>query len=240
MLSHLSRAGSVLPVAVASKIISLVTPVTVLFAVLVMRMLSCSVKSRRCSVVSSTEVVVASLVVLFFFYPALAHTSLSMFACVRVDDAASASDPYPQYAIANSSTGYWVFDVRQACLQGEHLRWGLGLGLPFVICYCVLVPCGVWLFLHANRTRLTCAVVRDRMGFLYHCFTRNMRLRWLQLCRQWCLLSSAPSASLWGHTMHACCFWLHFSVSSQHNTFAGHTPFLRSMTCSWPVAHALC
>lgn len=199
-----SQVDSLLPTAMANKMVNLVTPISVLSAVLVLRMVVGSVQTRNFVVCSKTEVVVAGLVVVFFFYPALVNTSLSMFACIPVDNARLASDPYPQFAVANASSGYWVWDMRQPCWQGEHWRWGLGLGLPCVVCFCVLVPGAVWLFLRANRARLTCPAVRNRVGFLYHCFTQDMYAFEAVACTQTVLLVAVATSSFTLGAYHAC------------------------------------
>lgn len=162
------------PSAIAKTLISLLTPVTIFVAVLLLRMLVGSVRRRKCCVCTLTELVVAFLVVMFFFYPILVQTSLGMFACIKVDNAQAPLDPYPQYAIANASRGYWMWDVQQECGEGWHLRWSLGLGLPCVIAFCVLVPLGMLALLYHNREKLDVLTVKAHIGFLYHCFTARM------------------------------------------------------------------
>ena len=84
------------------------------------------------------------LIVLFLFHPSLVHVGLTMFACYPLDKVPAPPDaPYPEYAIANASHGYWVQDMQQACWQGWHKAWAWGLGFPCTLIFCFLVPCGV-------------------------------------------------------------------------------------------------
>jgi hypothetical protein len=167
----LQHARSSVPLAVQNVVVRLATPATVLVAVLLLRLVIRSVRSRSCCGCSKAELIVAGLVVLFYFYPLLVQTGLNMFACIPIDNAQLTRDPYPEYAVANASRGYWVWDVQQACWQGWHLSWGLGLGLPCVMCFCILVPVGMFWILHHNRACLQAGSKQGHVGFLYHSFT---------------------------------------------------------------------
>jgi hypothetical protein len=120
---------------------------------------------------------VSFLVVLLFFYPSLIHVSLSMFACLRLDASGQATDPYPQYATANASYGYWLSDMKQPCWEGWHRTWALALGLPCAVLFCFGVPVAVGLLLFCNKKKLhTSATFRERYGFLYHHYKRKRYL----------------------------------------------------------------
>jgi hypothetical protein len=100
---------------------------------------------------------VVFLVVLFFFYPALVRVGLQFLACLKIDVFSSnrdgsPSDPFPQHALANASNGYWVLDIEQPCFEGWHLKWALGLGLPCVVVFCIVVPLAtLWLLWRARH-----------------------------------------------------------------------------------------
>jgi hypothetical protein len=80
------------------------------------------------------------IVTFFFSYPFLVRLSLGMFACVQLDRSDDSEDPYPQFAVANASRGYWVHAMQQACFEGWHLPWALGLGLPCVLVFSLGTP----------------------------------------------------------------------------------------------------
>jgi hypothetical protein len=167
----LQFARSSVPLAVQNIMVRLATPATVLVAVLLLRSMVQSVRTRSCTASTRAELVVSSLVVLFILYPFLVQTSLGMFACIHVDNAHHPTDSYPQYAVANASRGYWIWDVQQACWEGWHMAWGLGLGLPCMLSFCILVPLGMFMVLHRNRAGPGGCSEHSHVGFLYHCFT---------------------------------------------------------------------
>lgn len=161
-----------MPIVAQTVLIRLATPATVFLAILLVRkMLKCMRTCSCCVETTKAELIVTSLVVLFFFYPKLLHTGLTMFACIPIDDAHLASDPYPQFASANASRGYFVWDVQQACWEGWHLSWVLGLGLPCMLCFCILVPVGMYFMLQRNRASPEGTPSDNYTCCLYHCFT---------------------------------------------------------------------
>ena len=118
------------------------------------------------------------LIVLFLFHPSLVHVGLTMFACYPLDKVPAPPDaPYPEYAIANASHGYWVQDMQQACWQGWHKAWAWGLGFPCTLIFCFLVPCGVVVILWCNRLQLKQPGFAGRMGFLYRNY-KDSRYYW--------------------------------------------------------------
>ena len=119
---------------------------------------------------------VMCLVVLFFFYPALVRTSLSMFACYKLDDPDRTDvDNFPQFLEAAAPYGYWVHSIQQPCWQGWHLYWGLGLGVPLVLLLCFVVPVGMWCALYRTRWKRSITGHQSPLMFLYHNYKPN---RW--------------------------------------------------------------
>jgi hypothetical protein len=107
------------------------------------------------------------VVTFFVSYPFLVRVSLGMFACLRLDRATSPYDPYPQFAIANASNGYWVHAMQQPCFEGWHLPWALALGLPCVLLFCIATPLALLIGLTVHKSKLQRADVRAQFGFLY-------------------------------------------------------------------------
>ena len=107
------------------------------------------------------------VVTFFVAYPFLVRVSLGLFACLQLDRAEDSSDPYPQFAVANAGRGYWVHAMQQACFEGWHLPWALGLGLPCVLLFCVATPLALLVGLTVNKSKLQRAGVRAQFGFLY-------------------------------------------------------------------------
>ena len=158
--------NSSVPVRVQKLLLQLGLPIVVMVAVLLVRGLVCAVSRGARQVPASVILVVSCLVGLFTFLPFFVRSGLSLFACYSLD--ASTSDPYPEFAVANASRGYWVHDMGQACWQGWHKAWAVGLGVPLVAALCVGVPLGTLLLLVLNRRRLGEAGFKAYVGFLYH------------------------------------------------------------------------
>jgi hypothetical protein len=129
--------------------------------------------SNRCK----TVVKVCLLITMVFFYPSWVRVGVSFFACYDLDNIIDGRDPYPQYAMANAPHGYWVADMKQACFEGWHLTWALGLGLPCIVGFCIGVPLGIWLLLLFNRERLDDPHFKQVAGFLYQGY-RNPCFFW--------------------------------------------------------------
>jgi hypothetical protein len=173
-----------LPQGASKLLVSLLAPICVLFCVLLVRgavkfvvsmvrgRSNMHARQQQLHAVK-VDVVTASLVVLFFFYPSIIKALLSMFACYKLDEAGTSADPYPEYAIANAAYGYWVSNIQQACWEGWHLSWALGLGIPCILLLFFGVPLGCWLLLYMNRSRLQEPGFREYASFLYHDYTQK-------------------------------------------------------------------
>jgi predicted outer membrane repeat protein len=125
---------------------------------------------------------VASLVTLFSVYPSLVAVSLSFFTCMPLDNERGQqgllSEAYRQYAVANATYGYWVYDMQQPCWEGWHRAWALGLGIPCVVLFCIAVPVMLAWVLVANRRQIQSAgMFKKCLGFLYHSF-RDDKFYW--------------------------------------------------------------
>jgi hypothetical protein len=170
-----------LPVAVVRQLIYLLAPVAMFIAVV---LLQCAIRGvhwlwrryrrRRLAVGVMSQVwdriPVIAIVTLIFFYPSLIRVALSMFACYPID---TPGGLYPQYAVANARNGYWQYDMQQACWEGWHRAWALGLGLPFTLVFCVGVPVGIVLLLWRHRAEHEDVSFRKYCGVLYRLYRRR-------------------------------------------------------------------
>jgi hypothetical protein len=184
----LSQSSSV-PVSVQRQLIYLVAPVGILAGVVVLfaaKALAVKMRHalRRRSSSTSTgsgarpplmslgsmllqKLPLMCIVTFFFAYPFLVRVSLGMFACLKLDVTSHASDPYPQFAVADASRGYWVHAMQQPCFEGWHLTWALALGVPGVVLFCVATPLALFIGLTLNKSKLQHADVKAHFGFLY-------------------------------------------------------------------------
>ena len=105
------------------------------------------------------------------------RVALGFFACVSLDNADAVGDPFPQYATANATHGYWVHSMDQACWQGWHLKWALGLGLPCLVIFCVVIPAALLIGLLSHKSKLGSASFRSHFGLLYRNY-RQERYCW--------------------------------------------------------------
>ena len=126
-----------------------------------------------------SALIVSCLVVLFTFYPMFLRVALGFFACIPLDNPHSPKDPYPQFAVANATQGYWVGNMQQACWEGWHRSWALGLGLPTMILSLFGVPLGIWFALWYRRPQVATGQngYITSLGFLYHNY-RKKRYYW--------------------------------------------------------------
>jgi len=129
-------------------------------------------RSSRSALQLTNRLWVAFLVVSFYAYPSVVKASLSYFACKEIDDAKVNLNvaPYPQFAVANSSAGYWALDANEACLTGMHGVWAYALGLLSVLALCAGVPMWIWWFMRRNVPSAD-RDFKERFGFIY----RNYR-----------------------------------------------------------------
>jgi hypothetical protein len=115
---------------------------------------------------------VTAMVLGYYSYPTLARVAFSFFACLEIDKPLSALADVPVGATAPLSHrwGYWVSAIDQQCFAGYHLRWSLGLGLPFVLLWCVLVPVAMGVGMYMCKDRANSASFREHFGFLYRTY----------------------------------------------------------------------
>jgi hypothetical protein len=109
---------------------------------------------------------VSTLVVIFFAYPSMVRTSISMFSCIGV------SDPVPdgQISLPTARPGsYWLVDVTVRCWTGSHTGWALGIGICGTLILCGLLPLSIALSTWRWQTKSSLASpdVRMHYGFLY-------------------------------------------------------------------------
>ena len=181
-----------MPLAVKRVLVYLFAPICILVGMLLLLVLEkglwkllgwCGVVNwRQWGVLQRVLLTVSGIVVLFFFYPTFLRLALGFFACYGLDSPKSmvegGNDPYPHYAVANASGGYWVSDIQQPCWEGWHKAWALGLGVPLAAIFCLGVPLAVLLLLTLNRTKMDQrSTFSECFGFLYHNY-RPKRFYW--------------------------------------------------------------
>jgi hypothetical protein len=123
---------------------------------------------------------VTLLVLAFYAYPTLLRASLGFFACVRIDRLVQADgSPLPPGATAPLShpLGYWASNITQECFEGYHKGWALGLGLPSILLWCIVVPVAMGMGLFLCRAKASTDSFREHFGFLYRNY-RPERVWW--------------------------------------------------------------
>ncbi|DBA69633.1 TPA: hypothetical protein ACH3X2_012695 [Trebouxia sp. C0005] len=128
---------------------------------------------RRRRTELTNRLCVTLLKVVFFYYPSVLATILSLFACYHIDPASPGSEPYPQYAQARARHGYWVPDMSVQCFVGWHLKLSAGLGAPLVLLGCVVIPLLPCLLLLRQCGHLDSPDVKRRLAFLYCSYRDN-------------------------------------------------------------------
>jgi hypothetical protein len=112
---------------------------------------------------------VTGMVLGYYSYPTLARVAFSFFACLDIDKPLSALSDVPVGATAPLSHrwGYWVSSIDQKCFAGYHLRWSLGLGFPFLLLWCVLVPVAMGVGLYLCKGKADNPSFKEHFSFLY-------------------------------------------------------------------------
>eukprot|EP00775_Hariotina_reticulata_P002609 gene2609-2911_t len=111
------------------------------------------------------QLIASGMVVTFFFLPSVVRTVFSLFACVKIDS--PVLPPYEAAAVG----WFWSYDTNTPCLQGPHLRWALGLGIPLITIVCICLPAAILYVTLRNRSRLADSSFMIHFGFLYRFYT---------------------------------------------------------------------
>jgi hypothetical protein len=111
------------------------------------------------------HLIASGMVVTFFFLPSVVRTLFSMFACMKIDT------PVPPPYEAAAVGWFWSYDTNTPCLQGLHLRWALGLGIPLITIVCLCLPAAILCVTLRNRSRLDDPDFMMHYGFLYRYYT---------------------------------------------------------------------
>ncbi|KAG2500543.1 hypothetical protein HYH03_001318 [Edaphochlamys debaryana] len=107
---------------------------------------------------------VVLLLASFVLYPGLVQTSLSLFACRRLDRGEGA---YGGTQAATWGQGYWLRNMEQECYTGEHAAVYLPLGVVCVLLFCVAPPLVVFGLMWRHRRTLDERRTMMLYGFLY-------------------------------------------------------------------------
>eukprot|EP00198_Chlamydomonas_reinhardtii_P008120 XP_001697457.1 predicted protein [Chlamydomonas reinhardtii] len=84
------------------------------------------------------QLLVTFCTIMFFYYPSVVQSLMTIYNCISVDSAVSAN---PLAVSAGLSTDkVWSQDYGMMCYQGEHLALALGLGLPGLLIFGVGWP----------------------------------------------------------------------------------------------------
>ena len=114
----------------------------------------------------------------YYAHPTLARAAISFFACLRIDRVPPEVQlPPGATAPLNHTAGYWVSDITQQCFAGYHKGWALGLGLPFILLWCIGVPVAMGVGLFLCRAKADEDSFREHFGFLYRS-CRPERMWW--------------------------------------------------------------
>jgi hypothetical protein len=108
----------------------------------------------------------------FLFLPTWLHVAFSLFTCIALD--VPASFPYEAAAVGS----YLAADMSEQCYKagGYHRAWALGLGVPLLVLFCLVVPVWLYVFLWLSRKRgkLGDDNFRKHFGFLYHTWREDV------------------------------------------------------------------
>ena len=102
--------------------------------------------------------------VVFYYYPGIISTLLSIYSCQTVD---RDDTTLAYYGNAQAVGQFWVQDYSMQCYQGWHMIMALAVGVPGVLLWCISVPLGTALFLRRNQHRLDEPLFEANFGMMY-------------------------------------------------------------------------
>jgi hypothetical protein len=112
------------------------------------------------------KVPVTLLVLAYYAFPTLLRAAFSFFACLRIDRLPPEVQLLPgATAPLNHTASYWVSDITQQCFAGYHKAWALGLGLPSILLWAVVVPVAMGLGLFLCRAKADTDSSASTLGF---------------------------------------------------------------------------
>lgn len=98
-----------------------------------------------------TRFVTTAIVIVFYCYPGITDTLLSIYSCPRLDN----DDPgLPYHGLGRAVGVYWEEDYDMRCFAGWHRALALGLGVPGVLLFSCGVPAASAAFLAMRRAQL--------------------------------------------------------------------------------------
>ncbi len=98
-----------------------------------------------------TRFVTTAIVIVFYAYPGITDTLLSIYSCPRLDN----DDPgLPYHGLGRAVGVYWEEDYDMRCFAGWHRALALGLGVPGVLLFSCGVPAASAAFLAMRRAQL--------------------------------------------------------------------------------------
>lgn len=198
------RSTAALPVAMQKTLFSLLMPLAMLFVLLLLDVfwsLRCQrarrgARIRGLVVNTKDEFLSLCVCMAFLFLPTWLHVAFSLFTCIALD--VPASFPYEAAAVGS----YLAADMSEQCykLGGYHRAWALGLGVPLLVLFCLVVPVGLYVFLWLSRKRgkLGDDNFRKHFGFLYRTWREDV-CWWeaVTCCQTICLVAIGT----FGHVM---------------------------------------
>ncbi|KAI8472522.1 MAG: hypothetical protein J3K34DRAFT_519707 [Monoraphidium minutum] len=123
------------------------------------------------------RIILTAVLVFFYLYPQVSNAVVSIFACTKLDadwSSFKTSNGDAELDLladagaltASAASGYWDQDTHYVCMEGPHL-WLFGLGVVWVLGFCIGFPAAMAVVLFRNRKRLEEFMVDMRYGFFY-------------------------------------------------------------------------
>ncbi|DBA90089.1 TPA: hypothetical protein ACH3X1_003408 [Trebouxia sp. C0004] len=115
------------------------------------------------------RLLITLLEVLFYYFPSLLTSTLSLFACYHIDPSGPANAQYHN-AQADWHNGYWLPDMTVQCFTGWHKRLAIILGTPLMALTWSVIPLlpAALLFLH--RGNLNAPRIQLQLGYIYRVY----------------------------------------------------------------------
>lgn len=164
-------ASAAVPVSVQRTFVSLAVPpilaiaAFLLWLLLYVRLRIIKPRAPSFAEYMDTRFVTTAIVIVFYCYPGITDTLLSIYSCPRLDN----DDPgLPYHGLGRAVGVYWEEDYDMRCFAGWHRALALGLGVPGVLLFSCGVPAASAAFLAMRRAQLeTDMTFGAKWGFVY-------------------------------------------------------------------------
>mmetsp|Transcript_5274 Transcript_5274/g.4472 ORF Transcript_5274/g.4472 Transcript_5274/m.4472 type:complete len:158 (-) Transcript_5274:430-903(-) len=104
--------------------------------------------------VFKNRIVMTMVIIIFNLQPTIIKNSFYMFKCINI---------YRQ----DSPVLHLESDLNVECWEGDHFKWALGLALPSIILWGMILPLSLLFYLRKKKNQLDESYIKEKYCFIY-------------------------------------------------------------------------